>query len=236
MEVLQEVEIDQVRYILRCNSHRKQELADNRADKIKFISTKIEKKNTYLQEHPRSNTDVAFKEVNATLQKLKLDKFIDIEIDNRSIKYAINEETLKEESKLDGCYCLVTNLGQADADKATIHARYKDLSMVEHSFRTMKQSHLEIRPVFLRREDRTKAHVFVTMMACMIEKKLSEYWSNLEITVLEGLNALTTLINTTLSIGDSKLTKAVQATGLCKKLLGKLDINITKEVKSVSTF
>ena len=235
-EDLQEVEIDQVRYILRCNSHRKQELADNRADKIKFISTKIEEKNTYLQEHPRSSTDVALKEVNAKLQKLKLDKFIDIEIDNRSIKYAINEESLKEESKLDGCYCLVTNLDQADADKATIHTRYKDLSMVEHSFRTMKQSHLEIRPVFLRREDRTKAHVFVTMMACMIEKKLSEYWSNLEITVLEGLNALTTLINTTLSIGDSKLTKAVLATGLCKKLLGKLDINITKEVKSVATF
>ena len=37
-EDLQEVEIDQVRYILRCNSHRKEELADNRADKIKFIS------------------------------------------------------------------------------------------------------------------------------------------------------------------------------------------------------
>ena len=60
-EDLQEVEIDQVRYILRCNSHRKQELADNRADKIKFISTKIEEKNTYLQEHPRSSTDVALK-------------------------------------------------------------------------------------------------------------------------------------------------------------------------------
>ena len=105
--------------------------------------------------------------------------------------------------------------------------------MVEHSFRTMKQSHLEIRPVFLRREDRTKAHVFLTMMACMIEKN---YLSNLEITVLEGLKALTTLINTTLSIGDSNLTKAVQANGLCKKLLGRLDINITKEVKSVATF
>ena len=70
---------------------------------------------------PNSSTDVAFKEVNAKLQKLKLDKFIDIEIDNRSIKYAINEESLKEESKLDGCYCLVTNLDQADADKATIY-------------------------------------------------------------------------------------------------------------------
>ena len=50
------------------------------------------------------------------------------------------------------------------------------------------------------------------------------------------LKALTTLINTTLSIGDSNLTKAVQANGLCKKLLGRLDINITKEVKLVATF
>ena len=108
--------------------------------------------------------------------------------------------------------------------------------MVEHSFRTMKQSHLEIRPVFLRREDRTKAHVFVTMMACMIEKKLSEYWTKIETTVVEGLNALTTLINTTLSIGDSKLIKPVQPSGLCKKLLDKLDINIPKEIKSVATF
>ena len=63
-EDLQEVEIDQVRYILRCNSHRKQELADNRADKIKFISTKIEEKNTYLQEkqHPVTLSFELFKD------------------------------------------------------------------------------------------------------------------------------------------------------------------------------
>ena len=55
-------------------------------------------------------------------------------------------------------------------------------------------------------------------------------------TVVEGLNALTTLINTTLSIGDSKLIKPVQPSGLCKKLWDKLDINIPKEIKSVATF
>ena len=42
-------------------------------------------------------------------------------------------------------------------DKATIHSRYKDLSIVEAFFRAMKKSHLEIRPVFLnrRRENKT---------------------------------------------------------------------------------
>ena len=233
---LQEVEIDQIRYILRCNSLRKQELADNRADKIKSLSAKITEKNQYLQEHTRASTGVAVKELNAKLEKLKIDKFVDIVVDNREVKYVINEKLLKEEAKLDGCYCLVTDLDKTDADKETIHARYKDLSMVERSFRTMKQSHLEIRPIFLRREDRTKAHVFVTMMACMIEKKLSECWSSLKTTVSEGLNALTTLITTTLSIGESNITKAVDPTGLCKQLLNKLNINIEKEVQSVATF
>lgn len=235
-EDLQEVEIDQIRYILRCNSLRKQELADNRADKIKALSAKIEEKNQYLQEHTRASTEVAVKELNAKLEKLKIDKFVDIVVDNREVKYVINEKLLKEEAKLDGCYCLVTDLDKTDADKETIHARYKDLSMVERSFRTMKQSHLEIRPIFLRREDRTKAHVFVTMMACMIEKKLSECWSSLKTTVSEGLNALITLITTTLSIGESNITKAVDPTGLCKQLLDKLNINIQKEIQSVATF
>ena len=35
----------------------------NRRKHIIDISTKIEEKNTYLQEHPRSSTDVALKEV-----------------------------------------------------------------------------------------------------------------------------------------------------------------------------
>ena len=82
------------------------------------------------------------------------------------------------------------HLTKEEASKETIHARYKDLALVEHAFRTMKQSHLEIRPLYLRREDRTRAHVFVTMLAYMIERKLAEYWKEAELTVKEGLDAL----------------------------------------------
>jgi transposase len=66
----------------------------------------------------------------------------------------------------------------------------------------MKQSHLEIRPLYLRREDRTRAHVFVTMLAYMIERKLSEYWKEVELTVKEGLDALTTVITGTIEIAN----------------------------------
>ena len=58
----------------------------------------------------------------------------------------------------------------------------------------------------------------------------------METTVLEELSAFTTLRNTMSSVVDSKLTKPTQPTNVYKRLLDKLDINIPKEAKSVSTF
>ena len=76
---------------------------------------------------------------------------------------------------------------------------------VEYAFRTIKQSHLKIGPLHLRREDRTRAHVFVTMLAYMIERKLAEYWKEAELTVKEGLDALTTVITGTIEIANIKI-------------------------------
>ena len=57
-----------------------------------------------------------------------------------------------EMGKLDGCYVLKTDLSVTSMDKDTVHDRYKDLAMVEHAFRTMKTSLLEIRPIYVRKE------------------------------------------------------------------------------------
>jgi transposase len=46
-----------------------------------------------------------------------------------------------------------------------VHDRYKDLASVEQAFRTCKTVHLEVRPIFLRLEARTRAHAFVVMLA-----------------------------------------------------------------------
>src|SRR4029450_170554 len=63
----------------------------------------------------------------------------------------------------------------------------------EQAFRTCKTAHLEVRPIFLRREARTRAHAFVVMLAYQIIHYLTACWSPLDITVAEGLHALTTL-------------------------------------------
>src|SRR5216683_4640095 len=90
-------------------------------------------------------------------------------------------------------YVLKTDLMPQHAKKELVHDRYKDLAAVEHAFRTCKTAHLEVRPIFLRLAARTRAHAFVVMLASQIIQHLASCWSTFDLTVEEGLHALTTL-------------------------------------------
>jgi hypothetical protein len=50
-----------------------------------------------------------------------------------------------------------------------------------------------VRPIFLRLEERTRAHALVVMLAYQIIRYLASCWSAFDVTVEEGLHALTTL-------------------------------------------
>jgi hypothetical protein len=100
---------------------------------------------------------------------------------------------LEELSRLDGCYCLTTSLTAQEYNKEFIHSRYKDLAMVENAFRTCKTGQLELRPIYVRKEGRTRAHVFVVMLSYLLIQKLQTAWGELDLTVEEGINLLETL-------------------------------------------
>ena len=229
-ETLEEVENDKIRYVLRCNPVRKNEIELSRNSKIDALKEKIDDRNQYLKDHPKAKLEVAIGTVRQYCEKLSLNKFIKIIEKKGVISYSIDDKVLAEISKLDGCYCITTDLTKEYLSKETIHARYKDLKFVESAFRTMKQSHLEIRPLYLRREDRTKAHVFITMLAYMIEKKLSEYWKKEAVTVKEGLIALSTVITGIIKIANIEINTTIKPTGLCKKLFTLAKITIPKQI------
>jgi len=105
----------------------------------------------------------------------------------------IDEDKLTEISKLDGCYVLKTDLAKEKADKEIIHDRYKDLKLVEWAFRTEKTVHLEIRPVNVRKENRTRGHVFVVMLAYILVQELTKRWRDIDKTVEEGIKELAQL-------------------------------------------
>ncbi len=189
---LKEIVEGPIRYIFRRNPIRAQEIRESRASKERSMNKLVEKENRYLQDHPRAKEVRALKTIKERIKKLKVDHWIEIKLENRTITLSVNHQALGKEEELDGCYVIKTDLPQNTCDAPTIHNRYKDLATVERAFRTCK-SLLELRPLHVRRTPSTYGHVVVVMLAYMIIQYLDQKWAPLYLTVEEGLRSLNTL-------------------------------------------
>ena len=94
--------------------------------------------------------------------------------EERTFHLIIDEDSRNDQALLDGCYVIKSDVPEEIADKETIHKRYKDLAFVEQDFRDMKTACLEVRPVYVRKETRTRGHVFVAMLALMMKRHMQK--------------------------------------------------------------
>lgn len=222
---------DNVRYILRRNPERAKELANNREAKLMRIKELLKEKNGYLAEHSRAKIGVAQRKVLETIKRLRIDKWVDVVIHGRAMELVIDEEIKKQTAQLDGCYVIKTDLSTKVATAETVHDRYKDLAQVERAFRTFK-SGLEVRPAFVRKEESTRGHVFVVMLAYLLERELYNYWRRLEVTVEEGIDELSSLRGVEIRIGQGTCQSVPEPTGLNKHLLDAAHINLPSVLPS----
>jgi hypothetical protein len=106
-------------------------------------------------------------------------------------RFTMDEAKVTEEIRYDGKWVLQTNL--TDEPKI-IALAYKELWMVEDMFRTMK-SILETRPIYHKRDETIRGHVFCSFLALLLKRALEqrleekgETWEWAEI--LRGLDNL----------------------------------------------
>ncbi len=191
---------DGIRYVLRRNPVRADELAASRRDKKHSVQKLLDVQNVYLAEHSRAKVEVALRKVRAKIDKLKLAAWLTASASDRAMVLVEDAAALAEVSKLDGCYVLKTDLTSRQAPKNMVHDRYKDLAMVEWAFRTIKTVQLEVRPIHVRLATRTRGHVLVVMLAYRIVAELARRWQALDVTVQEGLDQLGTLCATTITM------------------------------------
>ena len=107
------------------------------------------------------------KEVRAgkVVGKYNMGKFVVFEGEGDGLTYRLDEEKIKRESQLDGCYVIFTDVSAEDMTAVEVVQNYKSLMNVEQAFRNMKTVHLEIRPIYHKTDDRIKCHVFICMLA-----------------------------------------------------------------------
>jgi len=225
-----EVSNNDIRYIFRRNSFRTQEIRQAREEKVQKIKEFISEQNKYLQDHPKAKIDTVLKKIQERLLKLKIDKWVNVYSNKRVLGYTENQEEKTKIAKLDGCYCIKTDIDNG-TDAKTIHARYKDLIKVEYSFRTMKTGHLDIRPLYLRKSSHTKGHAFVVILAYMIEKKLAKLWKNNEATIKESLQELMTLSTLQIKNTTNKdFIKLPKPNNICKNLFKMAGVKIPNKI------
>lgn len=228
-EQICEVESEGIRYVLRRNPQRAIDLMESRQDKRASVSRLLQKKKEYLGQHRRAKVAVAQKEIAAKITRLKLGNWVKVILSEDQLSLAEDAAALREESRLDGCYVVKSNLPKSYAEAQILHDRYKDLTQVEQAFRTSKTAHLEMRPWYVRKEKNTRAHALVVMLAYLIVRYLQKAWRNLDLTVEEGLGQLTSLCGMRILIkGEARCSQIPIPRETSQKLLQAADISLPK--------
>lgn len=219
-----EAESESIRYVLRRNPIRAEQIASTRRSKLDAVKKAAAERTQYLAEHPRADTEKAREKVLSKIKQLKAEKWLSVKKEGRIITVPTDEKALAEAALLDGCYVIKSDVAKEDADAQTLHDRYCDLENVERAFRTMKTVHLEMRPVFVKKKESTQGHAFVVMLSLLLQRELETCWSELDITVEEGLDELGAIHMQEVRLGNASVQDIPKPNQIGKELLETVSI------------
>jgi transposase len=179
--------------------------------------------------------------VGKLLAKYKMGKFIDWHIDadtqkNKSrshrLVWKLKEEKIASEALLDGCYIVHTDVAKETMNSEQVVQTYKDLGHVERAFRNLKTVQLEIRPVYHKKDDRIRAHVFLCMLAYYVQwhmhKRLEPLFSgdekgkNRRWTFESVIEQLRQITSNTVQVGKVQFEQISQPTETQKQIINLL--------------
>ena len=118
---------------------------------------------------PLRGTDKIALRAGSILGKHKMKKHFRITITDHSFQYERKDESIAQEARLDGIYAIRTSVSKEKLTADEAVAAYKQLTVVEKAFRSMKSVDLKVRPIYHYRERRIKTHIFLCMLAYYVQ-------------------------------------------------------------------
>ncbi|GFP33803.1 hypothetical protein HKBW3S42_02142, partial [Candidatus Hakubella thermalkaliphila] len=152
-----------------------------------------------------------------------------LEEKGRQLTYFRKEEALALEKELDGLYILRTR--EPELEAVEIIQAYRDLADVERAFRTMK-SVLDLRPFFHRTEDRVRAHVFICVLAYLLEKLMEKALqrAQMPLSAEKALSSLKQRGVAVMKVGQESYGYVSEPTYRQRQVLAALDIPLPSRV------
>jgi len=167
-----EVEADGLRYVLRKNPEIERKEYHRVADKLARLTQKVEARNQFVAGSKRAVPESGLRLFETWIRRHKLQSFVRVSLEERRLVVEVDEAAQSEALLLAGCYVIETDVPGAALAAKQVHDCYKDLAKVERDWRSMKTGFLEIRPVFLRKANRTRAHALVCLLALKIIREM----------------------------------------------------------------
>jgi transposase len=113
------------------------------------------------------------------ISKWNMAKFVILSGSGDETTWKFDVVKIENEQQFDGCYVVFTDVSTEDMTAVETVENYKNLIQVEQAFRNMKTVQLELRPVFHRKDDRIKCHVFICMLAYYVMWNINQRLSPL---------------------------------------------------------
>ena len=164
--------IDGQRFLLCLNTQKRTDDTEYRNHCIDAIKEGLNALNKTLIEGKNSRIktrDEAMKKVGAILKLNKTGKYFDVQGKDDSgshlgfvLEYSLNTKRIESDQRLDGTFVIQTNEQGFEGEKLV--KIYKNLNKVETAFRIIKND-LDIRPMYHRKEERVKGHIYVCVLS-----------------------------------------------------------------------
>ena len=123
----------------------------------------------------RGRADIGIR-VGKVINKYKVAKHFQLEIHDDRLDVSRKAAQIAAEAALDGVYVIRTSVPPERLDAADTVRSYKQLSVVERAFRSLKTLDLKVRPIYHRLEERVRAHIFLCLLAYYVEWHMREAW------------------------------------------------------------
>ena len=185
-----EVEVEGKRYVLRRNPQTQTREGARRADQWQRVRKWIEKRNEEVKQKKRCDAQSSLRRAQALLAKYRLKGWVSVGLEGRAVVWQEDDTARAAEAQLDGCYVVESDLPVEVATTQQVHDRYVSLTAVERDFRTLKTGLLQIRPVFLCKEARTRGHALVSLLALKLARELDRRVAPLGLTVKDAIDRL----------------------------------------------
>jgi len=137
---------------------------------------KLDKVRRRAEQGQLSGKDAIGVRVGQVINKYKMGKHFDLDIQDNEFSFTIKEDKVAAEEALDGVYVVRTSVSKERMDGEETVRSYKLLTQVERAIRSMKTIDLKVRPIHHHLEKRVRAHFFLCMLAYYVQWHMVQAW------------------------------------------------------------